>query len=229
MSKDRDIQAYYDESAKDYDQSRFANSYGQFLQKQEERYLLPLLRLFNPMKILNLGCGTGRFMEHCHFGVDFSPKMLEQAEKKYPNKSFTLSDAAHTDFPDTSFDLVLSMHMFMHLDKEKSKEIFDEVYRLLRPGGRFIFDVPSLVRRELFKGHSGKSWHGSNAYTMEEIKLTLGDDWDYIDHKGILFLPIHRLPSAIRPYFFGIDTFLCRNLTAEYSSYMLIIMQKEDF
>lgn len=229
MSTEKDIKTYYDDLAKTYDSSRFGNSYGTFLHKQEEKYLAPVLKLFEPRKILNLGCGTGRFMEYCQFGVDFSEEMLVQAIIKYPNKDFLLADAAETTFPDTSFDVVFSMHTFMHLSKEKSKEVFDEVYRILRPGGRFIFDVPSTIRRNLSKGHKNKSWHGSNAYTLAEIKETLGEDWDYIDHKGLLFLPIHRLPSAIRPYFFGLDTFLCRNLTADYASYMLVIMQKEDF
>lgn len=64
---------------------------------------------------------------------------------------------------------------------------------------------------------------------MEEIKETLGEDWEYIDHKGILFLPIHRIPSSLRSYFFGLDTFLCRNLAPDYSSYMIIIMQKTKY
>lgn len=229
MSKEKDILTYYNELAKEYDTSRFGNSYGKFLHQQEEHYLAPILQLFDSHKILNLGCGTGRFMEYCQFGVDFSEEMIAEAIIKYPNKDFILADAANTTFPNTSFDVVLSMHTLMHLSKEKTKEVFDEVYRLLRPGGRFIFDVPSSTRRNLTKGHKSKSWHGSSSFTLDEIKETLGENWDYIDHKGLLFLPIHRLPSAIRHYFFGIDTFLCRNLTADYASYMLIIMQKEDF
>ncbi|MGK0391741.1 MAG: ubiquinone/menaquinone biosynthesis C-methylase UbiE [Maribacter sp.] len=229
MSEQKDIREYYDELAKDYDLSRFGNTYGEFINKQEEKCLVPILRLFEPTKILNLGCGTGRFMEYCHFGMDFSEKMLAQAQTKYPSKDFILADAAETTFPSNSFDLIFSMHTFMHLNKEKSENIFKEVFRLLRPGGRFVFDVPSTLRRNLFKGHRHGNWHGSNSYGIAEIKETLGEDWEYIDHKGILFLPVHRIPSSVRPYFFGIDTFLCRNLPADYSSYMIIIMQKTKY
>lgn len=227
MSEQQKIQDYYNKLAKDYNKSRFGNSYGEFLNKQEENLIIPLLKLFDPMKILNLGCGTGRFMEYCNYGLDFSEQMLNQAIESYPSKDFTLSDAAATNFPDYSFDLVLSMHVIMHLNKEKSKTVFDEVFRLLRPGGRFIFDVPSKTRRDSLKGHHNKSWHGSNAYTISEIKETFGENWELIDQKGILFLPIHRFPNAIRSYFFGIDTFLCRNLSPDYASYMLIVMQKD--
>ena len=229
MSEQQEIQQYYNQLAKDYDQSRFGNSYGEFIHKQEESHLIPMLKLFDPSKILNLGCGTGRFMEYCNYGVDFSEEMLAQAIASYPSKDFTLSDAAETNFPSNSFDLIFSMHVLMHLNKDKSKDIFAEVFRLLRPGVRFIFDVPSKTRRDLFKGHKNKSWHGSNAYTLAELKETFGEKWEFIDQKGILFLPIHRIPSSIRSYFFGIDTFLCRNLSPDYASYMLIVMRKDEF
>ena len=49
MSEQKDIREYYDELAKDYDLSRFGNTYGEFINKQEEKCLVPILRLFELM------------------------------------------------------------------------------------------------------------------------------------------------------------------------------------
>lgn len=223
-----DIQEYYDHLARDYDKSRFGNNYGRFLDKQEQAILVPMLELFDPRRILNLGCGSGRFMEYCQYGVDFSPVMIEVAQEKYPHKEFMVADAKDTGFPDQSFDLVLCLHLIMHQDRAEADLIFQEALRLLRPGGRFVFDIPSALRRRKTQGHHSESWHGSNAYTSTEIQAEMGRAWEYVTHKGLLFLPIHRIPDNLRMYFYGMDSLLCRNLSPDYASYMLMVMQKED-
>jgi SAM-dependent methyltransferase len=43
-------------------------------------------------------------------------------------------------FPDASFDLIISSDIFEHV--RRPLEAFEEIYRVLRPGGRHIFTVP---------------------------------------------------------------------------------------
>jgi ubiquinone/menaquinone biosynthesis C-methylase UbiE len=151
--------------------------------------------------------------------------MLEVAEGKYPDKTFILAHAGDTNFPDQSFHLVFANHLLYHLDNELVGEIFDEMHRILLPGGRFIFDVASAKRRNMFRGHHYQNWHGSNPYSMAELGEAFEGKWEIIQHQGVLFVPIHRIYSPIRPYFSRIDKFLCRIFASDYSSYMMVVME----
>ncbi|MGB1217603.1 MAG: class I SAM-dependent methyltransferase, partial [Saprospiraceae bacterium] len=152
---------------------------------------------------------------------------LDIAQEKFPKKEFQVSEITDTNFPDGSFDLIFSMHLFMHLDYEKIQSTFREVDRILRPNGVFIFDVPSALRRGMTKGHKNESWHGSTSFTIEEIKEIIPENWSLHQTHGVLFFPIHRIPSKLRPLFFRLDRFLCRNF-APYSSYLILVIEKDE-
>lgn len=97
-------------------------------------------------RILDLCCGTGdmAFLLAGHhpdmevFGVDFSEQMLNmarkrQAKNKVQNVEFLLQQAEHLMFRDEFFDCVVIS--FGLRDVGDYKEVLDEVYRVLRPGG----------------------------------------------------------------------------------------------
>ena len=110
-----EVKDYYNKIAKEYDSSRFDNTYGQFIERQERKFLDK--HLLPGARILNLGCGTGRFMEYCSDGADFSEEMLTVAHQNYPNYSYHLCDAAKTPYEDNTFDAVICFHVIMHLSK----------------------------------------------------------------------------------------------------------------
>jgi ubiquinone/menaquinone biosynthesis C-methylase UbiE len=65
--------------------------------------------------------------------------MLEIAKQKVKasNVEFVLGDAQALPFPDHSFDFVICQFGFMFLpDKQKG---FNEAWRVLKPGGQFLF------------------------------------------------------------------------------------------
>ena len=106
----------------------------------------------------DLGCGPGYLaVELAHrapglhvTGVDLSDAMLTQAIANARlagvahQTDFRTADAAALPFPDASLDLVVSTLSLHHWDDPKP--IFDEIARVLRPGGAFLlFDL----RRDL--------------------------------------------------------------------------------
>ncbi len=216
---------YYNRLASNYDQDRFGNSYGQFLHQQEDKILQKWGVTHLDAPTLSLGCGTGRFMEYATHGSDLSPAMIEQAKHGFPDKSFTVADADKLPFETGFFDLSFSLHLFMHLDKEKVRAILKEQHRVLKPGGHFIFDVPSARRRRL-TNHQQNGWHGANAYTYQDLRATMGDQWQISATSGVLFLPIHRLPNQWRQRFSLIDRWLCNSPIWTYSSYWLVNAQR---
>ena len=72
MKTRQPVHDYYQNIAASYDEARFGNSYGAFVQRQEEAFIKKWLSKPPANKVLNMGCGTGRFMEYATDGLDFS-------------------------------------------------------------------------------------------------------------------------------------------------------------
>ncbi len=95
-------------------------------------------------KVLDLGTGTGKILialnernpQASYYGVDISQSMLDKIE---PADAFDLSIRQLEDlhgFKDNDFDLLTARMVFHHVnDLDKAMK---EVYRVLKPGGRFI-------------------------------------------------------------------------------------------
>jgi hypothetical protein len=115
----------------------------------------------------------------------------------------------------------------MHLDKEITKSFLDETYTKLKPKGKLIFDFPSKKRRKIVN-YKAKNWHAANQFSIKEIEEISGNKWKVTQYKGILFLPIHRIPKIIRPLFLSIDAFLCNSFLKEYASYLIIVLEKNE-
>ena len=96
-----------------------------------------------PLDILDVGCGPGIYslyfgkMGYNVTGIDFSPKMIEQARRNAESEGvrakFIVMDAQEIDLPDESFDLVVSRDMFWAL--EHPDRAYSEIMRVLRHGG----------------------------------------------------------------------------------------------
>ena len=88
----KEIEEYYSHLANQYDQDRFDNSYGQFIDIQEKNIVRNIITKNNE-KVLDLGCGTGRFLEFAEYGIDISAEMIEIAKNKYPNRNLFVGNA----------------------------------------------------------------------------------------------------------------------------------------
>ena len=216
---------YYDDLAPAYDKDRFANTYGQYIDKQEKRILEKLLHNKNEI-VLDLACGSGRLLSYANYGADGSEKMVEVAKKKFPEKTIFHCDAEQLPLTDASVDVIFTFHFFMHLNHEKIEKILKEAHRVLKPGGRIIFDIPSKKRRRLIK-YKTTGWHGAQSYSRREIKALLPDDFTLERSFGILLFPIHRFPKGLRKFLSGADHFMGNYLVKEYCSYFILELRKK--
>jgi len=101
-------------------------------------------------KVLDLGCGSGRnFIKNnkiIFYGVDFSEKMLDFAEKnakkgKMKTKLFK-SEAEKLPFRDSFFDSAIFISTLHCIDtKEKRKKALAELYRVLKPKAEAMVSV----------------------------------------------------------------------------------------
>jgi ubiquinone/menaquinone biosynthesis C-methylase UbiE len=94
---------YYDDISKGYDE----------LHKEEQlkkvQIILNKLKLKRTHKLLDVGCGTGLYLDmfKCKVtGVDPAPKLIKKYEGKH---KIILARAEELPFPDNSFDIVTSI------------------------------------------------------------------------------------------------------------------------
>ncbi len=95
------------------------------------------------LKILDVGCGAGFFsillakMGHEVTGIDLTPDMIvhsrELAEEEGVSCAFEVMDAENPDFPDETFDVVVSRNLTWTLPDAAGG--YREWLRVLKPGG----------------------------------------------------------------------------------------------
>jgi ubiquinone/menaquinone biosynthesis C-methylase UbiE len=101
--------------------------------------------------ILDLGCGHGhttrllaeQFPEASAIGFEYDEALVARAcahPTNPPGISFQQGDAAKLPFPDTSFDLVFTRYMLLHVSEPP--RVVREMLRVTRPGGFVVAYEP---------------------------------------------------------------------------------------
>jgi ubiquinone/menaquinone biosynthesis C-methylase UbiE len=103
------------------------------------------------LRIVDFGCGSGANAVHLAnrgarvWGVDISLDLIRLAERRMTASGrpggarFVVASAHDLPFPDGSIDIVFGIAILHHLDLTR---VSREVLRVLRPGGRAIFQEP---------------------------------------------------------------------------------------
>ena len=104
-----------------------------------------LARLDPGSAVLDLGCGSGDPADieiarlHKVTGVDISRAQVEMARQNVPQGRFIHGDLGAMDFPDGSFDAVVSFYTLEHLPREQHGTLLNRIHDWLRPGGLLLF------------------------------------------------------------------------------------------
>ena len=116
------------------------------------RHQLDIGKISKESRVMDVGCGSGFLLGRiCSevpnnnfdlYGVDFSEKAIEKAQRKYPNFHFFCEDGANTHFDAGKFDVVISYGTYEHFSKPHDG--INELARLLRNGGLFFCMMPTL-------------------------------------------------------------------------------------
>ena len=119
--------------------------------------------------------------------VDYSEDMIEQAKKRLQDRgniSFVRGDVGNLEVNNNSFDIVMSMNGF-HAFPDK-KKAFREIWRVLKPGGKFIvcfyIKGKSRITDWLVKNIlSKKGWFTPPFQTEEQLRSNLNRMYEDID------------------------------------------------
>jgi SAM-dependent methyltransferase len=137
---------------------------------------IPRLKLSRASRLLDLGCGPAGPLTFivglvgCHgTGMDVSPKALTAGRARVASLQLdglvTLHKADLNDrlaFASGSFDAVISLDAILHLRDRLS--VFQEVARLMIPGGRFLFTDAGVITGSI--SDEEIRWRALHGYTQ---------------------------------------------------------------
>jgi ubiquinone/menaquinone biosynthesis C-methylase UbiE len=113
--------------------------------------------------VLEPGAGNGEFTLRIApsgatiIGVEISPKQVAIAQnrlKSFPKASVVEGDVDQLDFPADHFDAIVGQSVLHHLELSRS---LPELYRVLKPGGRFFFLEPNMLNPQVALERNVKS------------------------------------------------------------------------
>lgn len=110
--------------------------------------LVDALRPLESPRVLDIACGTGRFLDQFHaalprarlFGLDLSAPYLKVARERLAHVSelsLVAENAEDMPFADDAFDAVSCVFLFHELPSDARRNVLREAYRVLKPGGIF--------------------------------------------------------------------------------------------
>ena len=106
--------------------------------------------LVKPEIFLDFGCGVGRISRSLKsrfakgHGVDISAQMIELARQYVPNVKFLVNQADFLELhEDNTFDLVYCHQVLQHMSNDLQKRYIRDFFRVLKPGGLAVFQIPN--------------------------------------------------------------------------------------
>ncbi len=158
-------------------------------------------------KILDWGCGPGRVIRHlpevignscAYFGTDYNEKSIEWCSKNLPGIEFN-RNSLEADLPynDNFFDVIYGISIFTHLSKQLHFDWFNELLRVLKPGGIMFLTTQGynyrakLLQSELEKFDRGevvirgnvKEGHRTySAFQPKDFMLQLFEHVEILEH-----------------------------------------------
>jgi ubiquinone/menaquinone biosynthesis C-methylase UbiE len=138
-----EIERVYDTVAKEYVEA-FSGEHEKKPKDQE------MLRRFSreireKKPVWDFGCGPGQTTKYLKnlgikiSGLDLSEKILEQARISHPEIHFRKGNILKLDFYDGSIGGIVAFYAIVHFTGEQVETAFREAFRVLQPGGLFLF------------------------------------------------------------------------------------------
>jgi len=156
---------------------------GMGVNRPNSRMVVELAQIQPGDAVLDVGCGTGNLTLTAQtaagpggrvHGIDASPEMIETAKKKAARLNslvvFNVGLIEQLAFPDATFDKVISRLVIHHLPDDLKVKAFDEIRRVLKPGGRILI-ADFIQPRNHVLNHITGAMVGSHMMQTDTWKL----------------------------------------------------------
>jgi len=166
---------------------------------QMEADILKAAGLEEGMRIVDLGCGSGRLASTLHqrgkfsyVGIDIIQSLLDYSKQKAPSYEFVLHRGLSIPQPDGSADMVSAFSLFTHLLQAETFIYLQEAVRVLKPGGKVVFSFLEFSEP--------KHW----AVFEHTVNVTRGSSGDHLNmflERSTIDLWAQKLGLAVEKYF----------------------------
>jgi len=95
-------------------------------------------------EVCDMGCGPGHVARYLHaagtrvFGLDLSPRMIENARKLNPDLTFRVGNIMDLDLEDATLAGIAAFYSIVNIPKESLPLAFREMARVLQPDGQLF-------------------------------------------------------------------------------------------
>ena len=178
--------------------------------------------------LLDVGCNAGALLLHCQHdfpdtqlaGIEVNRSAVDIARQRVPDADIRAASVAAVPFEAGRFDCVTCIEVLEHVAPDRRRRAFEEMHRVLRPGGRLVLRtphagwfawldpnnfrfrfswlygmvVPQGGGREVgYQGASGVVWH--HHFTCTELLALAGDGWaiEAQRYGGLFLIPLMDL------------------------------------
>ncbi len=114
-------------------------------EKIEEKVILGLVDIRKGMKVLDLGCGEGRWAKVLdskgieYTGVDFSNELIKKAKKNnFNNYVSFVNKPAQEYYLKEKFDLILLFGLIPYMNDEEIRQLSKNCFEMLEEDGKLI-------------------------------------------------------------------------------------------
>lgn len=144
MNSQEKVLRCYNQVADEY----AAERWDELSKKHLDRLLLKEFASVNKDKGLcaDFGCGPGQTTKFLYdnglkdiIGIDLSPAMVSAARKLSPQIKFETGDLLSISFPPGYLGSALAFYAIVHFDSDQIRKCFEEINRVLKTGGGFLF------------------------------------------------------------------------------------------
>jgi SAM-dependent methyltransferase len=100
---------------------------------------------------LNIGGGTQKYSNCIN---------LELTEERDNHVDVIADVRKGIPFDDDYFEEVLMIHVIEHIERRFHKKVFEEIWRVLQPGARFIMSFPDFIEaaKAFIENKNGRRW-----------------------------------------------------------------------
>lgn len=150
-----DVKKTYNTIAEDFSNTR---------NRTEHEFKMFVKYIHPDKKILDLGCGNGRFLVFLkelikekdlaqnYIGVDNSKELLKIAREKHPGINFILGDQLQIPLKNDTCDLIFNIRAFHHIPSKKLRvDALKEMKRVLKNDGIMVISVWNLWQMKYAK------------------------------------------------------------------------------
>jgi len=183
-------------------------------------------------RVLDIGCGNGRFYEKIapvadYIGIDNSKELVRIARKSYPEGDFRVIDALETPFPDGEFDRAYVIALLHHIPSEFLRmKLLEEIGRVLRPGGTVVITVWDIwektARRKRVMKEAILSFLGLSKLDIGDVKLSWQGFDDFYFHCFSLKGLVRRCKRA------GFEVIQTGKVPSKGGTNIFVVAQKVD-